>query len=421
MATFRSTAQISRRTLFRSARGGPAVRTRIPRSKAAGHGVRDEGLRHDGILEALVAGVGHDTHDLEDGVRYRSGAEGGEHLELDRAADGVVVTEVAPGQRLVDHGHLAARPRRPARTASGRGAVSAPASRNSLPSRGRRAPPTARRGSGPGLPPRCGCRRRAGGARDGRRTPLRAAPATRARTWSKNCRLARPRRVLARAAGAAARGGRGRGRSPGPAVWRFTKLRIRRAAPASRTRDSATSATTRTPLSRRPRNPPPPPLPESLSGSTRSRRAARSAGTRPQSERGQHRDAEAEEQDGQVQADDRLARDEAFGDGAHEGLDAEVGEEAAEGRAQEREEQALDQQLADEARPAWPRARPGPPSPAPARSRGRAACWPRCCTRSAAAGPRPPRGCRGWSRNCPMMLSTQVTTLTVNFSGYSLG
>ncbi len=34
MATFRSTAQISRRTLSRSARGGPAVRTRIPRTKA---------------------------------------------------------------------------------------------------------------------------------------------------------------------------------------------------------------------------------------------------------------------------------------------------------------------------------------------------------------------------------------------------
>lgn len=80
--------------------GRPGRTHHDPALDGSGHGVRDEGLRHDGILEALIAGVGHDTHDLEDGVRYRSAAERGEHLELDRAADGVVVTVVVPGPRL---------------------------------------------------------------------------------------------------------------------------------------------------------------------------------------------------------------------------------------------------------------------------------------------------------------------------------
>jgi hypothetical protein len=81
-------------------------------------------------------------------------------------------------------------------------------------------------------------------------------------------------------------------------------------------------------------------------------------GDQAEEDRGQRSGAEAEEQHGDVQADHGFSRDEPPRDRPHEGLEAEVREEAAEAGPEEREQEALDQELAHQPGAARPERRP---------------------------------------------------------------
>ena len=69
----------------------------------------------------------------------------------------------------------------------------------------------------------------------------------------------------------------------------------------------------------------------------------------PEEQRRHHRDEQAESEHRDVQPDDRLARDRAFGDERGDGFRPAVRKQAAESGAARREQHAFDQQLADDA------------------------------------------------------------------------
>ncbi len=105
-ATFLSTDQIARRTSFSHRERRPRGAHQDPALEGRRDGVRNEGLRHDGVLRALVARVGHDADDLEDGVRDGRVRRRPQLLQLDRAPDRVVGPEEAAAERLVHHRDL---------------------------------------------------------------------------------------------------------------------------------------------------------------------------------------------------------------------------------------------------------------------------------------------------------------------------
>src|SRR5438094_692747 len=67
---------------------------------------------------------------------------------------------------------------------------------------------------------------------------------------------------------------------------------------------------------------------------------------------GEYRDRETEQQNGEIQADLRFARDEAIRNQRRQSLDPGVSEQTADGGSSERKQQAFDQQLTDQPRPA---------------------------------------------------------------------
>ena len=140
------------------------------------------------------------------------------------------------------------------------------------------------------------------------------------------------------------------------------------------------------------------------------------AGTSPNSERRDHGHRQAEQQHRHVQADDDSRGIIPSGMSGTTALDPAVREETAERGAAGGEQQALDRAVAESAARGWPRATPAPPSPSPGR-RSRQQHVRDVDARDQQQQPDRRRQRVERVRNCPTMLSTQLTTLTVNFFG----
>ena len=177
------------------------------------------------------------------------------------------------------------------------------------------------------------------------------------------------------------------GWKPTSTCWSRQSVRTSRPAPTRSTSARANSATTRSDRMRLPRRPDAPREP-SLSASPRPAAGALEGGDDSEDDSRQERGAQGEEEDGAVDPD--LGKpEEARRREPHEKVDAERGQGEPQGAARQSDDEALGQELPDEARarrrraPGAPRSRAAAPRPA------RAAGSRRSRTRSGARGPRP--------------------------------